>query len=49
LDRWQHHLTIWGYLTRLVKRWDDIEAVMANQGPGPWLYALNEGGLTQIM
>jgi hypothetical protein len=41
-------LTTWGYLVRLVRRWDDIERTIAAGGAGPWFYAVNETNLTEI-
>lgn len=41
-------LTTWGYLTRLVRRWDEIERTIADRGPGPWFYAVNEASLREI-
>jgi hypothetical protein len=38
----------WAYLVRLVRYWDAIERVIAERGPGPWFYAVNEGGLSEI-
>lgn len=39
-------MTTWGYLTRLVTRWDDIEHEVTVRGPGPWFLAVKEKGLT---
>ncbi len=41
-------LTTWGYLTRLVRRWDEIEEMLATRGPGPWFVAVNEASLKEI-
>jgi PIN like domain len=41
-------LTTWGYLTRLVRRWDEIERMLASRGPGPWFVAVNESSLKEI-
>jgi hypothetical protein len=38
----------WDWLRRLVRHWDAMEAVIANRGGGPWFYAINEGGLSEI-
>ena len=35
-------LSNWGYLVRLVKRWDDVENVMRLRGSGPWFYAVHD-------
>lgn len=41
-------LSNWGYLVRLVRRWDDIEERIRIRGPGPWFYAVNESNLAEI-
>lgn len=41
-------LTTWGYLVLLVKRWDDMEQVVHDRGPGPWFYAILDGGLREV-
>ena len=33
-------LTNWGYLVRLVRRWADMEEVLASRGAGPWFMAV---------
>jgi hypothetical protein len=35
-------LNNWDNLVRLVRRWPDIESVIAQQGPGPWFMVVNE-------
>jgi len=41
-------LTTWGYLVRVVRRWDEIEQAIATKGPGPWFVSVNDGGLKDI-
>ncbi|HET8893271.1 MAG TPA: hypothetical protein VFM96_04155 [Gaiellaceae bacterium] len=41
-------LTTWDYLVRVVKRWDEIERIVATRGAGPWFVAINETGLRDI-
>lgn len=40
--------TTWDWLVRLVRRWDDIEDVLANRGAGPWFFAINAGDLKEL-
>jgi hypothetical protein len=41
-------LSTWGYLTRIVRRWDDIERITAIRGPGPWFMAIHETRVTEL-
>ena len=41
-------LSTWDYLVRLVNRWQDIEAVIAERGPGPWFMAVRETSVAEI-
>lgn len=41
-------LPTWDWLNRLVRHWDAIERTIQNRGPGPWLYAVNENGLSEL-
>jgi hypothetical protein len=41
-------LTSWGYLVRLVRRWNDIEALLASRAIGPWFYGVGEARLSEI-
>jgi hypothetical protein len=41
-------LSTWDWLVRVVRRWGDIEETVRTRGPGPWLYAVNDGGLVEI-
>lgn len=40
--------TTWDWLVRIVRRWNDIEDVLANQGPGPRFMAINAGEVKEI-
>lgn len=39
-------LSTWDYVIRMVRRWDDIEAALANKGPGPWFSAVHDTRLS---
>lgn len=39
--------TTWGWLTWVVRRWDDIEDVISSRGPGPW-YVITERAVREI-
>lgn len=41
-------LTNWGYLDRLVRRWDDIEFMISHRGAGPWFMAITESRVAEI-
>jgi PIN like domain len=41
-------LSTWGYLTRIVRRWSEIEAAISARGQGPWFIAINESRLTEL-
>ena len=41
-------LSTWDNLVRLVKRWRDIERIVAARGVGPWFYSINEQNITEI-
>jgi hypothetical protein len=41
-------LTTWGYLARLVRRWQDMEAILATRGDGPWFMAVHETRVTEV-
>jgi hypothetical protein len=41
-------LTNWGNLVRMVRRWDEMESIIASRGAGPWFMAINEGNITEI-
>lgn len=41
-------LATWDYLVRVVRRWNEIEEAIADNGAGPWFVAINEGNLTDI-
>ena len=42
-------LTTWGYLVRLVRRWDDIERLIVARGAGPWYMAVHETRVTEVV
>jgi hypothetical protein len=42
-------LNNWGYLTRVVRRWDDIERVVADRGYGPWFMEVREQSVVEFM
>jgi hypothetical protein len=42
-------LPTWGWLVRLVRHWDAIERTIEERGEGPWFYAVNDGGLREIV
>ena len=41
-------LSNWDNLVRLVRRWGDMEQVIHDRGEGPWFYAVNDTGLTEL-
>jgi hypothetical protein len=41
-------LTTWGYLVRIVLRWEDIESTIASRGAGPWFMAIADNRITEI-
>lgn len=41
-------LNTWGYLVRMVHRWDDLERTITRLGEGPWFVAVHDRGLKQI-
>jgi PIN domain-containing protein len=40
--------TTWGWLTWLVRHWEEIEIVIRTRGPGPWFYVVYEGRLVEL-
>lgn len=44
----KHDMDTWGYLVRVVMRWDDIERTIRDRGPGPWFFAINESSVTEV-
>jgi PIN like domain len=40
------NLSSWALMTRLVRHWDQMEAMITDLGEGPWMLALNSKGLT---
>lgn len=41
-------LSTWGYLVRVVRRWDEIEEALATRGAGPWFMGINESRLSDL-
>lgn len=41
-------LSNWDNLVRLVRRWDELEGVVANRGPGPWFMAVNDRNIVEL-
>lgn len=41
-------LATWDWLVRLVRYWDRVEEAIADEGPGPWFYVINENGLRKL-
>ncbi len=41
-------LSTWDWLTRLVRHWDTVEAIVRSRGPGPWLYIVNENAVVEL-
>jgi hypothetical protein len=42
-------LATWDYLVRIVRRWDEIERTLNERSQGPWFFAVNEGGLRELV
>lgn len=40
--------TTWGWLTWMVRRWDDIEEIVDTRGPGPWWYIITERSVREL-
>jgi len=41
-------LSTWDYLVRFVRHWEEIEALVAERGPGPWFMAVGERDVTEV-
>jgi hypothetical protein len=41
-------LGTWNALSRLVRRWEDIEAIVQTRGGGPWFMSVNERSVVEI-
>lgn len=41
-------LSTWDALSRLVRRWADIEAALSAKGPGPWFMGISEANVSEI-
>ena len=44
----KQNLSTWGYLGRLVRRWNDIEHLLELRPAGPWFYNVLEDRLTEV-
>lgn len=40
-------LNNWDYLTRLVRRWGDIERILRDRGAGPWFMSVHDRNVTE--
>lgn len=38
----------WDTLARLVRRWDEIERLLTERGPGPWFMAINAQSVSEL-
>jgi len=41
-------LSNWDYVVRLVRRWEDVEEILANRGPGPWFMAISDTAIREL-
>ena len=41
-------LSSWGYLVRLVRRWNDIERELRAREKGPWFIAIDDGSVHEL-
>lgn len=41
-------LTTWDWLTRLVRRWDQMEDIVRSRRPGPWFFAIQEQAIVEV-
>ena len=42
-------LSTWEWLERVVRCWPRMEALIAQRGPGPWIYMLNESRVDEFV
>lgn len=40
--------TTWGWLTWLVRHWDEIESIIRTRGSGPWFYVIYERNIAEL-
>ena len=41
-------LSNWDTLLRMTRRWEDIESVVHDRGPGPWFMAISDASISEI-
>lgn len=41
-------LTTWDWLTRLVRRWEQMEDIIRTHGAGPWFFAIHEQAIVEV-
>lgn len=40
--------TTWGWLSWIVRQWDEIEHIIHTRGPGPWFYVIYERSVVEL-
>jgi len=40
--------TTWGWLTWLVRQWDEVEKIIRTRGPGPWFYVVYQHRIVEL-
>ena len=40
--------TTWGWLTWLVRHWDEMEHIIRTRGSGPWFYVVYERNIAEL-
>jgi hypothetical protein len=40
--------TTWGWLTWLVRQWDQVEEIIRTRGEGPWFYVIHEHRIVEV-
>lgn len=43
------NLTTWEWLASVVRYWPRMEEIIAERGPGPWIYMLNENTIDEFV
>jgi hypothetical protein len=41
-------LSNWAYLVRMVRRWDELEQIVVERGPGPWFMRIYDNRITEV-